>query len=291
MIVSMTGFGSSRGSGTDVEVEVTVKALNGRFLEVRCHLPREYSGFERDIKSQVGAQLHRGTIDVYIMRRPRGTQPAELAVNVGAAKAWVKSYRQLGKSLGLKGDPTLAQLMEVPEILNWQPARAEAAEKDVLFKTLKKSIALCVTEREREGRALGRHLEKLLAQLQKEVGKIERLADEARLELGKRLEARLERSPFAEKIDAQRLNQELAVYLERADIAEEVHRLKEHLKICDGLFRSESRPGKKLDFYCQELHREVNTVGSKAHLPQLTQLVVESKSLVEQLKEQVQNIL
>jgi uncharacterized protein (TIGR00255 family) len=287
----MTGFGTSRISSPNVEIEVTIKSLNGRFLEIRGHMPREYGAFEREIKTLVGEDLHRGTVDVYVMRRPRGLAGTELSVDTAAAKNWVKAYRALGKQLSIKSEPNVSQLMAVSEVVSWQPPKAKAGEREILMKAVKKALSVCVSERQREGAALGRHLDKLLDQLGKEVGKIEKLADQARVELGERLKERMARSPFGDKVDAQRLGQELAVYLERADIAEEVHRLKEHLKICHGLLRSEARAGKKLDFYCQELHREVNTIGSKAPVAGLTQIVVEAKSLIEQFKEQVQNIV
>ncbi len=291
MIASMTGFGSSRLTTSSVEIEVTVKSLNGRFLEVRGHMPREYAAFEREIKTLVGESLHRGTVDVYVLRRPKGAASTELAVDMGAAKNWLKVFRTASKELGLKGDPSASELMGLSEVVSWHPPKAKAGEKDTLIKAVKKAIQICVSERQREGTALQRHLDKLLDHLAKEVSKIEKLAEQARVELGERLKVRMAKSPFGDKVDAQRLGQELAVYLERADIAEEVHRLKEHLKICQGLLKSESRAGKKLDFYCQELHREVNTIGSKAPVAGLTQIVVESKALIEQFKEQVQNIV
>lgn len=291
MIASMTGFGASRMSSPNVEIEVTVKSLNGRFLEIRGHMPREYGAFEREIKTLVGEALHRGTVDVYIMRKSKGISGTELSLDVSAAKSWVKAYRTLGKQLNIKGEPDVAQVMGLSEVVSWHPPKAKAGEREILIRAVKKAIAICVDERQREGAALGRHLDKLLDQLAKEVAKIEKLADQARIELGDRLKDRMARSPFGDKVDAQRLGQELAVYLERADIAEEVHRLKEHLKICHGLLRSASRAGKKLDFYCQELLREVNTIGSKAPVAGLTQIVVEAKGLIEQFKEQVQNIV
>lgn len=291
MIQSMTGFGSSQMKTADLEIEVTIKSLNGRFLEIRTHLPREYGLFERDVKSRVSAALQRGTVDVYISRRPRGSTGAHMAIDMAAARAWLKNYRSLGRELGLKGEPNLSQVMALPEVVSWQTTAAKASERQVVVKAVEKALEVCGRERAREGQALSRHLNQLLEQLGREMGRIENLADQTRQELGERLKERMARSPFGDKMDAHRLGQELAVYLERADIAEEVLRLKEHLKICLGLIRAGGIAGKKLDFYCQELHREVNTIGSKAPVAALTQVVVEAKSLIEQLKEQVQNIV
>lgn len=291
MITSMTGFGAGQAQTKDVELDVTVKSLNGRFLELRCHLPREHAAFERDIKKILNQTLIRGTVDLYVSRRPRGQSGAQLTVDQGAALRYIKAHRDLAKALNLKSEPQMADLVCQPEIISWRMGSVQTAEKELLLKAVTQAVKACSEERRREGKAAEKHLQSLLAKMVQLVGKMNELSSQIREEMGRRLKDRMSRSSVSEKIESSRLNQELAMYLDRADVEEEIHRLREHLRQCQELLKGRAHPGKKLDFYTQELHREVNTIGSKSPLPELTQIVVEAKALIEQLKEQVQNIV
>ncbi|MGE0762055.1 MAG: YicC/YloC family endoribonuclease [Bdellovibrionales bacterium] len=291
MITSMTGYGAGRAQTKEVEIEVTVKSLNGRFLEARCHLPREHAAFERDIKKLLAELVLRGTVDVYVNRRARGQSGLELVVDDAAARRYLKAYRDLAKSLGIKPDPNMKDLVNQPEIMSWRTSKTQSSEKAVLLKALNLALKSLNEERRREGKAAEKHLTALLQKMLSYVGRMGELAASARKELAKRLEERLSRTPVGDKVEPARLNQELAIYLDRADVEEEIHRLREHLRQCQELLKGSGHPGKKLDFYTQELHREVNTIGSKSPLPELTQVVVDAKAVIEQMKEQVQNIV
>lgn len=291
MVFSMTGYGSSRASGPEVEVEVSLRALNGRFLEIRCHLPREYTSLERDLKKIVSTSIVRGTVDVYVQRRLVNQAVPELVVNTQAAKKWVKAASQLAKSVGKSGDIDLGLLLAQPEVMSWRSREIPSAEMKLVISAAQKALRACDEERKREGKAAQKHLEGLILQLIQLTSNMESMAGRAREELAIRLEERLKRSPVSEKIEPSRLSQELALYVDRADVEEELHRLKQHLGQCRQILSGKEAPGKKLDFYVQELHREVNTIGSKSPLTEMTQAVVEAKALIEQIKEQVQNIV
>lgn len=297
---SMTGFGrvSSRStSGAQkatqaVELEVSVRAINGRYLETRVHLPREYAGMESDLKAIVAASFSRGTLDVYINRtRAAGRDTAEVLVHASLAKKWLKAYRQLGKELKLEDDLTLETLTRVPEILYVQEQEeANDAEKKLLKKLLASAVEACDRERVREGKALEAELLGLCNKLEDLTHKMEAMKAEANAELGRRFTERLQKLGLEGRVDEQRVAQEIVIQLDRADVAEEIARLREHLKAYKQLLKSAEPQGKKLDFYAQELLREVNTIGSKSHIARLTNLVVEAKTLVERIREQVQNV-
>lgn len=291
MIISMTGFGTGRSQSREVEIEVTIKALNGRFLEIRSHLPREYVALDRDIKKKIGEVLLRGTVDVYVQRRPGAHSAIELDVNRAAAKMYTEGARKLLKDLGFKEPLSPNTLLSQPEILVWKSDRMKGGEGRMLLSALDRALKECVMERKREGKSVASHLKKLFSRLQTEIQSMTRVAGQARDEIAKRLESRLSASPISERIEPGRLQQELAIYLDRSDVEEELHRLREHLRQCQDLIQGLVPPGKKLDFYTQELQREVNTVGSKTALAAMTRSVVESKALIEQIKEQVQNIV
>ncbi|MCB0408161.1 MAG: DUF1732 domain-containing protein, partial [Bdellovibrionales bacterium] len=146
-------------------------------------------------------------------------------------------------------------------------------------------------ERDREGKALKKELLHLLSQLKKSLKTVESMTESIRKELEKRFGDRLSQFSTGIDIDPQRVAQEVAVALDKCDIREEISRLDEHLSMFQSLVDNDSEPrGKKLDFYCQELLREFNTIGSKSSQAKLTQTVVDAKSIIEKLREQVQNI-
>lgn len=288
---SMTGFGVSRISSPHLELDVTIKALNGRYLEIRTHLPKEYAAFDRDLKSIVGQSIRRGTLEVYVMRRTSGGQQSELVIDQEAVRQWVKAAKKVAQLSGQTYAANPVDIMRTPELVSWRTKGVTSNEKDLLLKALKKAIALCMKEQVREGKALQKNLTELFAKLEAQVKRMHELALQTQDELKKRIEDRLKRSPLNADVTAERLAQEVVIYVDRADVAEEIHRLQEHIRQCRQLLSSEQDSlGKSLDFYSQELLREVNTIGSKSPLASLTEAVVTSKTLIEQIKEQVQNV-
>jgi uncharacterized protein (TIGR00255 family) len=303
---SMTGYGRSSNRSSDstrspqkktskknpssVSLDVSIRSVNGRFLETRLHVPREYVGLESELKSIVARHFARGTVDVYINRsRPDAT--AEINVNRKLAEKWLKGYRELGAALKLKEEPSLELLARVPDVFKVED-RAEANDVEVkLVKKLTEAAALaCAQERKREGKALAAELQRLCARLEKLVDEMEALRAEANADLEKRYKDRLQKLGFKGMVDDQRIAQEIVMQLDRAEISEELTRLREHLKAYSQLLKTEESQGKKLDFYAQELLREVNTIGSKSQVAKLTSLVVDAKTVVEKIREQVQNV-
>jgi uncharacterized protein (TIGR00255 family) len=296
---SMTGFGRvSNRTKRDLqagqaEIDVSVRAVNGRFLEMRFHLPREYAGLEADFKSLLTKAFSRGTIDIYV-NRTAPLSHATVEVNTELAKEWLNAHKVLSQATALKGEASLDWLTRAPDVLTVKQSDAltedEANEAKALVAAAAKA---CDQERVREGQALVQELEKHCLALEKLAGQIEGLKAEANSELEKRYRDRLanglQKFGTPGHVDEQRLAQEIVIQLDRADISEEIQRLTEHIKAYRALLKHPEPQGKKLDFYAQELLREVNTIGSKSHIAKLTSLVVEAKTLVERIREQVQN--
>jgi uncharacterized protein (TIGR00255 family) len=290
---SMTGFGRSvvaLGAEGPGEIDVSVRAVNGRFFEARVHAPREYLAFESDIKKAVAAVVARGTVDVYVNRRGFA-QDARAVAQPELARSWLHAMQGLATELGLSvAAPTLDLLLKIPDVVQVE-ARAELSdiEKALALRAVTAATELCDREREREGEALRSDLRGLLQQLGQAAGRIEALRDEANADLARKYRDRLQKFAFEGMVDPQRLAQEAAVLLERADVSEEIARLREHLAAYDALLLAKGPQGKKLDFYAQELLRETNTIGSKSHAAALTEAVVGAKALIERIREQVQN--
>lgn len=291
MVSSMTGFGRSLTHNKELEIEVTLRALNGRFFDLRSHLPREYSPYETEIKKILGTQLIRGTVDLYIHRRIKMQSQGLLIFDEGAALNYVKVYRELAKKISAPNDCSVRDLMARDEIVSFKPVQVNELEKALLFKAVRKALKALEEERLREGKSIHKHLSGLIKKMNHWVEQMSGLASRARQELTQKMLDRMSRQNLVSPVDPSRLQQEIAFYMDRADVAEEIQRLKEHIDQCQKLLNGKEPPGKKMDFYSQELLREVNTIGSKSPFPELTQVVVETKAVIEQMKEQVQNII
>lgn len=289
---SMTGYGSKRQATNEVSLEVSLRCVNGRFLETRFHLPREFIALENDLRRALSEKVKRGTVDVFVVRRVRNlSSNAEVFVNRGLAKKYVQAYRQLAKETGIAYQPHLEALARLPDVIKIEEGGdVTPKEAELLKKTFREAVQACDKERLREGQALRKDLEKTLDQLEKKIRTIQQNRHEADKHLQERFESKIKTRLQGGEIDPQRLSQEIVIQLEKSDIAEEVSRLSEHVKNYRKLLASADAEGKKLDFYTQELLREVNTIGSKSQVAPITQSVVEAKTLIERLREQVQNV-
>lgn len=289
---SMTGFGTNRAQSADVTLEISVRSVNGRFLEPRFHLPREYMTFESELRKLLSDRLKRGTVDVFITRRVRSSgSKATLQVNRELARRYVQGYRALAKDLKLKEDLHLEVIARLPEVMKLEESsETDSKEKALVLKSFKAAVDACQTERQREGKALQRELEKMLSSLEKQVQGILALREDANRQLQEKFETRLAGRLKGGELDPQRLSQEIVLQLDKSDINEELQRLGEHIKNYRQILVSREAEGKKLDFYTQELLREVNTIGSKSQVARITQSVVEAKTIIERLREQVQNV-
>ncbi len=289
---SMTGYGNARVQSKDVTVEVSIRSVNGRFLETRFHLPREFVAFEADLKKVLGASLLRGTVDVFVSRRVKNAGgKSKMTVNDALAKKYLAAYKHLSKELGVPFTVHLEAMARLPEIIKIEDSyELFVGEEKILKKAFTEACKNCDKERIREGKALRKDLEGLLVSLEKQVKTITSLREEANAQLQDKFEQKIRARLKGNEIDPTRLSQEIVIQLEKADINEELSRLSEHIKNYRQLVANQSAEGKKLDFYTQELLREVNTIGSKSQVAKITQAVVEAKTLIERLREQVQNV-
>lgn len=287
----MTGYGHGTSKAMGAEITIAVKSVNGRFLDSRFHLPKEYYGLEVHLKKLLSQHFRRGTVDVYINRRAVARQKIE--INLDAAKKWVAANKALAKALQLplSSESLMERLLQRSEIFSiHENHELSAAEKESLFKAARMAFASCETERSREGAALRQHLIRLMQQLTETVKKMVRMREKAKIDFENRLKEKIKKMGIGSLPVSDRLMQELVVLVEKSDISEELERLQEHVTMCAQALKANGEQGKKLDFYTQELLREINTVGSKANYAPLTELVVDAKSLVEAFKEQVQNV-
>lgn len=289
---SMTGFGLGKAQSNHSQIEVSIRAVNGRFFEPRFHLPREYFPFEFELKKMLEKYFERGTIDVFISRKVKpGANLFDVTVNKELARKYFEALKTIAKDLKIRGQYHVETMARMPDVIKLEEVvDLSTVERKTLLQAMLKACQSADKERKREGKSLKTDLEEILDQLEKEVKEINEVREEANQNLLNRFEQKIKSRLTGVDIDSARLSQEVVIQIEKSDINEELTRLKEHIKNYRHLLSASEPIGKKLDFYTQELLREINTIGSKASVSKLTQIVVQAKTYIERMREQVQNI-
>ncbi|MCM3875049.1 MAG: YicC family protein [Thermoanaerobaculia bacterium] len=289
---SMTGFGKAAGTLPDgTEASVVVRGVNHRFLDVALKLRDEHASTEPAIRRAVARVAQRGHIDVLI----RTTRPAGATttarIDMDAAEKYAREWRQDSSNRGLPGELSPRELLSLPGVVRQEEAApGEGTLEESFVPLVEQALQDFDAARAREGAALLLTFKEILQRIDAGVA----LLDAARVGISERIAAslreRIEKLAAGIPLDEGRLAQEVAQLADRADITEEIDRLKTHLAEARRLLASEGAIGRRLDHLAQELHREVNTSGSKVREAGATKLVLDLKSELEAFKEQVQNV-
>ncbi|KIL47659.1 YicC/YloC family endoribonuclease [Jeotgalibacillus campisalis] len=290
MVVSMTGFGAGAAEITDLSATVEIKSVNHRFLECAIRVPREHAYLEEKTKRLIGQHIKRGKVDVYISLTGAVSMNRSLTIDWDLADAYFNYASKLKDRYCLKQEVPLEYFLGNPDLVSIEEADVNREEVEPLVeKALKQAIRSLQSMRAIEGKELEKDI---LYQLQL----FKQCADEgANLNpnIVSKYHSRLEKriKEFADgQIDENRLLTEVAVFAEKTDVREEFIRLESHLSQFQNALMREEAVGRRLDFLTQEMNREVNTIGSKANDSSLVALVVEMKSALEKIREQIQNI-
>ena len=290
MLHSMTAFGRGEAGADGYRFTIELRTLNHRFCDVRIKLPRKYSDFEEDIKKRVSSKFSRGRIEVSVLADDTLDKVQHLTVDTELAKTYKRLLLILQEELGLQGDLRLESLLNFRDLFAFQEDE-ESREKawSVVETALDQAVSGCLLMRQEEGEAIARDLSGRLNQLEVLTGEVETRAplvvDDARDRLQKRIQDLLET-----ELDETRLAQEVAFFAEKSDITEEVVRLQSHIQQFRDLLEASGPRGRQLEFLLQEMHREVNTIGSKANDLEIAQKVIQMKTELERFREQIQNV-
>ena len=286
---SMTGFGRGQATGSDVTVTVEMKSVNNRFRDLQLRCPREYMAFEPRVAALLKPRFGRGRIDVFI-RRTSTSGSVGVMVDEGMARTYLKSLMDLGEKLNVANDLTLSGLAGLPGVLATVEQPPDVSAEWVVLETALDAAADHLAEmRAREGEAMKEALTALLDELDDYCQKVALEADGVAARLRLKLMDRLNKL-VSDRVDPDRLAQEAAVLADKADISEELARLESHIKQARAAMKRKEPIGRRLDFLAQELNREINTIGSKASEHSVSALVVDMKSTLERVREQVANV-
>ncbi|HMV67131.1 MAG TPA: YicC family protein [Myxococcota bacterium] len=291
MLRSMTGFGRGEAVGADVAVVVELRSVNNRYLDVQVRAPREYMAYEPEIQTTLKDGFKRGRLEAYVRRQPTRTR----TVVHGDGELFRAYLGAIDNLVGAEGDAATRQaavawVLAQQGVLNVNTEDVDVmGEAEVLRAALEAAITGLREMREAEGRALYADLDKHLVRMLHEVDAIDVLSPDLHSRLKTRLESKVKKL-LGERYEPWRVVQEAALLAEKADVSEEIARLKSHgVQFKEALERDEPI-GRRLDFLLQEMNREINTIGSKAAEHPVSNRVVEMKSILERMREQAANV-
>ena len=291
MIKSMTGFGAGDCENQDFKVHVEIKAVNQRYLETNYHMPYSLNMFENALTKTIKEYASRGKLDINIRFQDLRDKSVNIAVDKGLVAAYGKALQEIQLQLQLTSPITASQIAAYPDVLKIAEENQdlEAAEP-VLMSAVKEALENFVAMRTAEGKNIQTDLLSRIDTLEGFVGELEKLAPEIVASYKQRLENLLEEYLAKENIEESRIIQEVALFTDKVNYTEETVRLRSHFAQFRSIITSDEPVGRKLDFLIQEMNREINTVASKANSSGAAQFVVDVKSEIEKIREQIQNI-
>ena len=297
MIKSMTGYGRAEATADGRTATAEIKSVNHRYCEISVRLPGRYASAEEPVKQLVKNRAGRGKIDVIIGFSSINEEDASVVLNPAVAKQYFSNLRELQKTFDTTGEITIELLASMPDVIRQErPQTDEDAVRTLIIEATEAALNPFDDMRAAEGAELCSDLEKRLAALSEITQAIEKRAPEVKEAHAERLRERiasLTELPNHDPLLDQRLALEIAVFADKSSIDEELVRLFSHIDQFRNTIKGgkgDEPVGKKLDFLVQEMHREANTIGSKSSDLRITDLMIELKTGVENIREQVQNI-
>ncbi len=292
MALSMTGYGNGKAVLDGREVTVELKSVNHRYLDLSFRMPRNLLFLEDAMRKQIQASLNRGHVEVMVSYRNTRSDAKELVCDEALAASYLRAAEKLAQQFGIVNDMTTEKLMLMPDVLTEQDAEDDQSVIGALTEEAMKIAleGLCVM-RCREGAALAQDLSQRCDVIRGCVSQIAERVPQIQSEIRERMTQKVSEILENVRFDPERLEQEVVLIVERGSITEELVRLDSHMEQMKEILASQAPSvGRKLDFLVQEMNREINTIGSKSSDLQIANIVVQVKSEIEKIREQVQNI-
>ncbi len=287
----MTGFGRGEELYNGLTISVELKAVNHRYFEYNCRVPRAYLFLEEALKPVFAEKIHRGKIDVFVSVSATESSDTKITLNHTYLKEYLSALYELRDSYGLKDDITVKTVASNHDVFLIE--RADVDEKEFLKATTNaanKAIDQFLEMRKAEGAKLYEDLKDKVNEIKSLVGIVEAQAPETVNAYKNRLYEKIKETLGDKSVDEQRIVTEVAIFADRVAVDEETVRLNSHINQFLCLMNEDEPVGRKIDFLIQEMNRETNTIGSKAQDVKIAQIVVDIKSLIEKIREQIQNV-
>ena len=288
---SMTGYGRAKQELHGRTITAELRAVNHRYLDCTVKAPRQYGFLDDAVKKAAAARIARGKVEVYIGVETQEGGDIAVTVNHAVAEHYLAALHELADRYGLRDDVSVMSLAKLPDVLGSERIEQDADEmtRDVLS-VFGEACANFDEMRTREGAKLAEDVRNRASEIERMVGEVEVRSPERVREYREKLLARMKEVLADTSIDETRIVTEAAIYADKTAVDEETVRLRSHLQQLDGMLNEVKPVGRKLDFLVQEMNRETNTIGSKANDVSMAQIVVNIKSEIEKIREQIQNI-
>ena len=288
---SMTGYGRAKEERDGKTITVELRAVNHRYLDCTVKAPRQYGFLDDAVKKAAAARIARGKVEIFVGVEVEEGGDVAVTVNHQLAKRYLDALHDLSETYGLRDDVTVMTLAKLPDVLGSGRIEqdAEAMTREVLA-VFDKACDGFDQMRLREGEKLAEDVRGRCAAIERMVGEVETRSPERVKKYREKLLVRMQEVLADTSIDETRILTEAAIYADKTAVDEETVRLRSHLHQMDGMLQETQPIGRKLDFLVQEMNREANTIGSKANDVAMARIVVDIKSEIEKIREQIQNI-
>lgn len=290
MIRSMTGFGRGSYENEGREYLVEVKSVNHKYCDINFRMPKSFSGIENKLRKVIESYISRGKVDVFIDFQNFSEAGNNIKFNKELAKTYIKNLKELGQETGINSEISVVDISKMPDIFKKEDNTDEELVFNEINIALVEALKNIVSMKEIEGDKLKIDLEGRIEDVSEKINQISNFSSGLVEEYIVKLKSRVKELIDTEVVDENRLLQEIVIFSDKSSIEEELTRLKSHVEQFKKLITDSSPIGKKLDFLIQEMNREINTIGSKANSLQITNLVIEVKTELENIREQIQNI-
>ena len=291
MIKSMTGYGSAKGAAEDLEITVEVKSVNNRYLDTSVRMPRSFLFAEDAVKSAVQRHISRGKVDVFVSVDASAADNMTVKINEPLLRGYLEAIRHISDSYDLENDLTAVSVSRFPDILTVEKKDLDADSISAgITAVAEKALDDFDAMRLREGEKLCSDVLSRLETIEALVSTVEREAPKTVEEYRNRLREKMAELLGAAGIDENRILSEAAVFADHIAVDEETVRLRSHISQLRTMLSGRSPIGRKIDFLIQEFNREANTIGSKCQNSDIAHVVVDLKSELEKIREQIQNI-
>jgi len=288
----MTGFSRHENQNEDLTCKVEIRSVNNRFIDINTRLPKSLAPLELPLKKMVKSKCARGSFDISIAIEKNGDSEAnlEVAPNLPLATEYLNAFKNIQEGLGLKGEIDINTILSQRDVVKPELKKVEDSSEEIVLQTVDKTLTDLVKMREEEGKNLEKDILSQISSI-KALGKLISTKQSITVqEFQDKLKEKIQSLTTGIEIDPARIAQESALLADRCDVTEELVRLKSHLDQFNKLVASHEPQGRKLEFLTQEINREVNTMGSKTIDLEVSKAVIEMKSYLEKIREQLANI-
>ena len=291
MILSMTGYGKGSASNSNWQADAEVKSINSRYLEIFLKYPSILANKEYELRELIKSKIKRGKLNVSIQIKKNGSDETNISLDESRLKNYVSLIKKVKKTAKLNDKIKLEHILMSRDIFSASVEEIDEQEFAIIKQALSNSLDFLLEMKRNEGTELEKDLKKRIRSIEENLTKIEA---EAEPSVGEHFNKYKEKVKNLldenQSINNERLETELAIMAERADITEECVRLRSHIKFFKDSLQKEEDPGRKLNFLCQEMNREANTISSKTLSTSITHYSVHIKEEIERIREQIQNI-